>query len=104
MRLKADWTCSGFATIGFEDDVRLETNAIKVAERASQLVDTMAWLLAETQRRCGPIGVVTGPTRRHYDAVFYVVSLCASLAADYSIPGSKYVRTDCYSCTSREET
>lgn len=42
----------------------------------STIIETMIQMLNEASRTHGPLNVVSGPTRRHSPAVFYVVTAC----------------------------
>lgn len=58
------------------EDAWLETNMLALPLHMTSLVKTMMHLLAEAVAVHGEINVISGPTRHHSPALFYVVTAC----------------------------
>jgi hypothetical protein len=61
------------------DDAWLESNRLQLPQGMSHLTDAMTELLRETlTRKRKPINVISGRSRYHYPALYYIVSTCSS--------------------------
>ena len=57
-------------------DAWLDTNLLEVPMKMSNIIDAMIQLLSEAAETYGQINVMSGPTRHHSPAIFYVVTAC----------------------------
>ena len=57
-------------------DAWLDTNLLEVPSKMTNVIDTMIQLLTEAAQTHGHINVISGPTRHHSPAVFYVITAC----------------------------
>lgn len=54
----------------------MDTNLLEVPSGMSTVIETMIQMLNEAAAIHGPLNVVSGPTRHHSPAVFYVITTC----------------------------
>lgn len=57
-------------------DVWLDTNLLEMPLETQRLTEAMVRLLNEAAATHGSLNVVSGPTRHHSPAIFYVVTAC----------------------------
>lgn len=61
-----------------EEDVWLDSNLLEIPAEMSGVIQTMTQMLADAAAIRGTLNVISGPTRHHPAAQFYVVTACRS--------------------------